>query len=108
MFLSDLLNYAKEQARIEAIDYFDPDPRFRTAHEVSAWRLDRSRRDRSRAYLFATFPTRLRNADKERLVSGNYGRLTISESEIEYTAGQYSPTEIYGALFNYMRQTNSI
>lgn len=108
MFLSDLLNYAKKQARIETIDYFDPDPRFRKPHEVSAWQLDRSRRDNSRAYLFATFPARLSNADKEKLVSGNYGRLKISESEIEYTAGQYSPTEIYGALFNYMHQTNFI
>lgn len=106
MFLSDLLTYAKEQAKIEFRDYCDLDPRFRTAHEVSAWQLDRSRRDNSRKQLFKFFCNRIRNASKEQLVPGNYGRLTISESGIEYTAGQYPPTEIYGALFNYMQQTN--
>lgn len=106
MFLSDLLNYAKEQARIEAIDYFHPDPRFRTMHEISAWQHDKNCRDYARKCLFKEFPVRLKNARNEKLVPGNYGRLTISETEIDYTVGQYAPREIYGAVLNYLHQTN--
>lgn len=106
MFLSDLLTYAKQQARIESKDYFHSDIRFRTAHEFSAWQLDKSRRDNSRKMLFREFPNRLRNAETERLVPGNYNRLTISETEIDYTVGQYAPLEIYGAILNYLHQTN--
>lgn len=108
MFLSDLLNYAKEQARIEAIDYFDPRPFFRKNYEISAWRHDKNCRDYARKCLFKKFPARLKNAHKEKLVPGNYGRLEISEDDIDYTVGQYAPREIYGAVLDYLQQTNSI
>jgi ATP-dependent DNA helicase RecQ len=38
--VSDLLAYASQQARIEAVDYFDP--RYPRPDEISAWRRDRA------------------------------------------------------------------
>jgi hypothetical protein len=44
------------------------------------------------------------------LVPGNYGyqgRLSIlPDGSIEYTSGQYSPLEIYSALFAYLEATD--
>jgi hypothetical protein len=106
MFLSDLLTFAKEQARIERIDYFDP--RYPRADEIKAWQHDKNCRDYERKCLFRKFPARLKNAHNEKLVPGSYGRLKISEGDIDYTVGQYAPREIYGAVLDYLQQTNSI
>lgn len=102
--LSDLLAYCKRQANISRSDYFylgraKPE-------EVAAWRRDCRKRDRARAYCFATFPARLGKGTEE-LVPGNYGRLTIEQDgRPDYTAGQYAPTEVYGYLFDYLKATN--
>ena len=109
MFLSDLLTFAKEQARIERIDYFDP--RYPRADEIKAWQHDKNCRDYERKCVYKNFPGRAKNASTEKLIPGKYGvqgRLEISENDIDYTIGQYAPREIYGAVLDYLQQTNSI
>lgn len=107
MLLSDLLAFCKRQARIEARDYIDPYARGQLfADQLSAWRIDKRKRDAARKACFAAFPARLKSAD-EKLVPGSYGRLSISqEGSPDYTACQYSPLEIYGALLSYLEATN--
>ena len=106
--LADLMQYAKDLARIETRDYFDSDPRFVTSQEIYFWRKDRRTRDKARADLFVAFPGRLSFApEDEKLIPGNYGRLKITEDRIDYTVGQYAPTEIYSAIMRYMIETNN-
>jgi len=100
--LLDLIAYASIQARIEARDYFDP--RYARPDEVRAWRNDRSHRDRDRCRVFRTFANRLRSS--EQLIPGHYGRLEITDLEIDYTPGMYAPREIWPAVLNYLTQTN--
>lgn len=103
--VSDLLEYARQQARIEACDYFNP--RYSRPEEVRAWRNDRGYRDRDRRRVFKTYPGRIK-ADGQ-LVPGSYGahrRLEITADGIEYTAGQYAPREIWPAVLDYFNQTN--
>jgi hypothetical protein len=103
--ISDLLAYASQQARIEAIDYFDP--RYPRPDEVRAWRNDRGHRDRDRRRVFRTFPGRIRS--DALLIPGSYGgarRLEISTDAIDYTACQYAAREIWPAVFDYFQQTN--
>lgn len=102
----DLLRFATQQARIEQIDYFDP--RYPRADEIAAWRKDRRTRDNARRAVFKQWPARSRG-DAE-LTPGSYwgGRLVITPTEIDYTPGQYAPTEIWAAVADYFRQTNDI
>lgn len=103
--LADLMQYAREQARIEACDYFHP--RYARADEVQAWRRDRSRRDSARRRILRKYPGRLRSG--EPLLPGRYGtggRLEITADAIDYTSGQYAPVEIYPAVLDYMDRTN--
>ena len=103
--LSDLLAFAKAQARIDRIDYFDP--RLARPDEVKAWRDDRRSRDQARKALFRAFPGRLALPDAERLLPGFYGRLSIgADGSIGYTVGQYAPIEIYDAVLSYLKATN--
>jgi len=104
--ISDLLAYASQQARIEAVDYFDP--RYPRPDEVSAWRRDRAYRDRDRRRVFRSFCGRIRSG-AEPLVIGSYGagrRLDITPEAIDYTAGQYAAREIWLAILDYFTQTN--
>jgi len=104
--ISDLLAYAKSQARIESRDYFHP--RYARAEEVQAWRNDRAKRDRARRQVFRSFPGRI--ASNAELVPGEYGchrRLAITVEGLDYTAGQYAPREIWRAVLDYFQQTNS-
>ena len=103
--VSDLLEYARQQARIESCDYFHP--RYARADEVRAWRNDRSHRDRDRRRVFKTYPGRI--ASGGQLVPGCYGagrRLEITADGIDYTAGQYAAREIWPAVLDYFNQTN--
>ena len=88
---ADLFAYAKSQARIEFIDY---------SPYVDAWRSDRARRDRQRKSVMDRYG---RLADKPLPIgkSGN-GRLVVSMTGIDYCAGQYPPTEIWNAVFDYL------
>ena len=106
--VSDLLAYASQQARIEAVDYFDP--RYPRPDEVSAWRRDRGHRDRDRRRVFRSFCGRIRSGT-EPLVAGSYGagrRLDITPDAIDYTAGQYAAREIWPAVLDYFEQTNAL
>ena len=107
---ADLMAFAKRQARIEAQDYFDPrDRRFIKPESVAAWRQDCHLRDRAKARIRRDWPGRLKSA--EALIPGSYGiqgRLEITATEIDYTAGQYAPREIYGAVYDYFQATNNI
>jgi hypothetical protein len=105
--VSDLLAYASQQARIEAVDYFHP--RYPRPDEVSAWRRDRGSRDRDRRRVFRSFPGRIRSDAP--LIPGSYGgarRLEITADVIEYTACQSSAQEIWPAVFDYFHQTNAL
>jgi hypothetical protein len=105
--VSDLLEYARQQARIESRDYFDA--RCARADEVKAWHSDRSHRDRDRRRVFRTYPGRI--SANAALVPGSYGtggRLKITADGIDYTAGQYSSREIWPAVLAYFDATNTL
>ena len=105
--IADLMQFAREQARIEAKDYFHPC--YARADEVQAWRRDRSRRDRVRRQILRNYPGRLRS--DEQLTPGSYGpggRLEITADAIDYTSGQYAPVEIYHAVLDYLGRTNAV
>jgi len=109
--VSDLLAYARSQARIEAIDYLDPYERRldRRLESIRSWRNDRASRDRARLKVLRTFPGRI--SANAPLVPGSYGaarRLEITTSEIDYTANQYSAMEIWGAVLAYFNATNEV
>ena len=109
--VSDLLAYAKSQARIEAIDYICPYERRpdRRLESVRSWRNDRASRDRARRKVLRTFPGRI--SANAALVPGTYGgarRLEITASEIDYTANQYSAMEIWPAVLAYFNATNEV
>lgn len=101
--LSSLLSFCKSQARISAIDFFDP--RFPRAEEVRAWQAEKRRRDRARKACFLAFPGRL-SAATETVIPGRYGRLVIGADGFDYVVGQYAPAEIYSALLSYLKATN--
>ena len=100
--VTQLLEYARQQARIEARDYFDP--RYAQPDEVRAWRNDRGHRDRDRRRVFRRFG--FVNTGTP-LVPGRYGaagRLVITSDRIEYTAGQYAAREIWPAVLDYFER----
>ena len=105
--LSDLLAFVRSQARIELSDYTDPWSRGELRkQQISAWRRDCRLRDQARRACFDAFPGRLKSG-VEVLIPGNYGRLSIDPmGDLDYTIGQYSPREIYGALLSYLEATN--
>ena len=89
---ADLFAYAKQQARIEFVDY---------APHVSAWRSDKSRRDRQRKQVMDRYGFL---ADKSLpLGKSCNGRLVVTLNDIDYCAGQYSPTEVWAAVFDYLQ-----
>ena len=102
--IQDLLRYAKAQARIERIDYFDP--RCPRQDEIKAWQRDCRLRDAARRDVFRQWPGRVKS--DEALIPGSYygTRLVITADDIDYTIGQYAPREIWQAVSDYFRQTN--
>jgi hypothetical protein len=109
--VSDLLAYAKSQARIESIDYICPYERRldRRVESIRSWRNDRASRDRARLKVLRTYSGRI--SANAPLVPGTYGaarRLEITASEIDYTANQYSAMEIWGAVLAYFNATNEV
>lgn len=102
--ITDLLYFARSQAVIRSNNYFAPG--YARSEEVAAWHGDRRRRDAARRKVLRTFPDRIQGA--EILRPGNYyhGRLIITDGDIIYVSGQYSPTEIYQAVLDYMEATN--
>jgi hypothetical protein len=106
--LASLVAYCRSQAVIEATNYFDPKDRCGDPDGRRAYYQDCRQRSESRALCFASFPARL-NKGTEPLIPGTYGRLTIHPAgKIEYTVNQYSPVEIYDALYDYLKETNNV
>lgn len=93
--IADLKSYVRSQSRRDFNDYGAIEP----------WRNDSNNIKQQRRRVYKSFPTRWRNAT-EQLVPGNYGRLTITETDIEYTAGQYAPVEIWHYVYAYLHETN--
>jgi hypothetical protein len=109
--VSDLLAYAKSQARIESINYICRYERRldRRLESIRSWRNDRASRDRARLKVLRTYSGRI--SANAPLVPGTYGatrRLEITASEIDYTACQYSAMEIWGAVLAYFNATNEV
>jgi len=102
--IADLLRFARSQAVIRSNNYFEPS--YARPEEVAEWQSDKRRRDAARRKVLRTFPGRIQSA--EVLRPGNYyhGRLIITDGDIIYVSGQYSPTEIYQAVLDYMEATN--
>ena len=101
-----LLEFARQQARIEACDYFDP--RYARPDEVRAWRNDRGHRDRDRRRVFRRFGFVSTGTP---LVPGRYGaagRLEITPDGIDYTACQYAAREIWPAVLDYFERTYAV
>ena len=92
--LSDLKTFIKQQARLDSSNY---------AGYVDAYKSDRNRikqaqRACKKAAGFYWYH------DKVALIPDEYfdGRLIITENSIDYTPGQYAPTEVYWALEDYL------
>ena len=92
---SDLFSYAKSQARIEFVNYAGG------RDSVYYWRQDKSRRDSDRKKVMVRYGWL---ADRALPIgrSGN-GRLMVTADIVEYCAGQYPPTEVWGAVFDYLQ-----
>jgi len=91
---ADLFSYAKSQARIEFIDYAGG------RDSVKYWRCDKSRRDRARRQVMQRYGFL---ADQSLPIgASSNGRLMVTASDIDYCTGQYTPTEIWGAVYSYL------
>jgi hypothetical protein len=88
--VADLFQFAKEQAKIDTNNYRDR----------KDYNSDRSRRDRQRAKCLKRFGF-MRNS---LLPHGHVtvGRLTAGLDGIDYTVGQYAPTEIWAAVYDWL------
>ena len=92
---SDLFTYAKSQARIEFIDYAGG------RDSAYYWRQDKRRRDSDRKKVISRWGW-LKDQALPTGQSGN-GRLVVTADAIDYCTGQYTPTEIWGAVFDYLQ-----
>ena len=98
--IKDLKTFAKQQARLSGADY---------GGDSKAYRMDRNNilKARRSAMLSAEFHW---HHEDTPLVAGEYfgGRLIITDSSLEYVAGQYAPTEIYHAIQDYFKRTRAV
>ena len=92
----DLKSFVRSQARRNPDDY-DP----------HGWRADSNLMQSQRRKVYREFAHRWHNVT-EQLIPGNYGRLTITDNDIDYCAGQYPPTEIWNAVYVYFTATSDI
>lgn len=92
--IADLKSFVRSQSRRDYNDY----------GSRSSWRTDSNRIQSQRRYVYRHFGKRWHN-DNEQLVPGNYYRLTITDTDIQYCAGQYAPIEIWWAVYNYLEVT---
>ena len=94
--IKDLRSFVRSQATRDSRNY-----------TRDSWVLETNMIRRQRAAVNRDFGHRLRD-DHEVLKPGNYwgGRLNISETSIVYCAGQYSPTEIWPAVYDYFYRTS--
>lgn len=103
---TDLMAYARTQARIESTSYFEPG--WARPEDLRGWYADRRTRDSARRRLLRDWGCRIKSG--EPLVPGRYGssgRLSITPDAIDYTPAQYAAVEIYSYLYDYMEATNN-
>lgn len=89
---SDLLAFAKKQARLSFLDYGGQENYRQDRNNIL--RAKRAAKKAAGMYWFL---------DDKDLKPGSYfgGRLVITKKSIEYIPGQYAPTEIYHAVEDY-------
>ena len=90
MRIEQLFAWAKQHSRREFQDYGD----------VSSFRADYRNITRDRKACEA-----LAWRFREREIVGVFNRLTVTEDKVSYVTGQYTPTEVWGAVHNAMLQT---
>lgn len=96
MILADLKREIKRQARLCYADYGDSSEGYRT---------DRNNIIRARNAAKKTAGMYWHLDDKEVIPGEYFGtRLVITRDSIDYTAGQYAPTEVYWALEDYFHK----
>lgn len=96
--LNDLKQFAKKQSRLNGLDYSG----YVQGYRSDRYQITKARKqcEKSVRFKFGT----------EELIDGNYfnGRLVIKNNKIDYTPGQYAPTEIYWAVLDYLNKTNEV
>lgn len=94
--IADLKSFVRAQSRRDSANY-----------DAHSWRADSNLMQAQRRRVYKEFAHRWHNAT-EQIIPGNYGRLTITDSDIDYCAGQYPPTEIWNAVYVYFAATSDI
>ena len=95
--LEDLFTYAKAQARIEFIDYAGG------RDSAKYWRQDKRRLDTDRKKCMDRYGW-MKACNPLPIGQSGNGRLTVTADNIEYITGQYTATEIWGAVFDYLQR----
>ena len=90
MKLYQILEECKRQARLCGADY---------QGYAKGYRQDRYMINRDRKAVLKLCREGFIKDDEEITGRSTNTRLTINETELDYTAGQYAPVEIYDALF---------
>lgn len=93
--IADLKSFVRAQSRRDPANY-----------DAQSWRADSNLMQAQRRRVYKDFADRWHNVT-EQLIPGNYGRLTITDHAVQYCAGQYSPTEIWNAVYNYFTATTN-
>ena len=91
--IADLKSFVRSQSRRDFNDY----------GSNYYWRIDSNKIQSQRRYVHRKFKTVWNNNEYE-LVPGRYGRLTVTNNDIDYCPGQYAPTEIWGAVYSYLEE----
>ena len=94
--IADLKSFVRSQSRRDFANY---------AGYFCAWRDDSNIMQSQRRRVKRHYGARWGN-DSAQLIPGKYGRLTITETSIDYCVGQYAPTEIWNAVYAYLHATN--
>ena len=93
--IADLKSFVRSQSRRDFADYGD----------IRPWRDDSNTMQSQRRRVKRDYGARWKN-ESAQLIPGKYGRLTITETSIDYCVGQYAPTEIWDAVYAYLHATN--
>lgn len=90
MIYSEILRECKRLARLSYADYGD----------ISSYRQDYYSISKDRKAIKKRFGF----ISPDRKITVKYNRIEITETELDYTPGQYAPTEIYSALYRALEQ----
>jgi hypothetical protein len=95
MTYQDLLSYCEQQARMQFADYGD----------ITSYHQDKYERTKQRKALLKQYGFLLRTSIELLDGESSNGRFKVSNGIIDYTAGQYAPTEIYDAALSYIKNS---